>query len=88
MYYSNNLPAPSDTSTLGISHAYGGALSALSIHYTLTPIESTTDDTPVGESYQRLQVWKETEVVTAIYEDREEVLAHNERQVEGDFAGY
>lgn len=68
----------------GISHAYGGALSALSIHYTLTPIASTVDGTPAGENRQ--QAWKEIEVITAIYEDREEVLVDNERYVEGDFA--
>jgi hypothetical protein len=34
------------------------------------------------------QVWKETEVITAIYEDRDEVLVYDEREVEGDFAGY
>jgi len=72
----------------GISHAYGGALSALSIHYTLTPIGSTPDDSPAGDNHKRQQVWKETEVVTAIYEGREELLARNDRQVEGDFAGY
>jgi len=72
----------------GISHAYGGALSALSIHFTLTPIRSTPNDIPVGGNHRRQQVWTETEVVTAIYEGREELLVRNERQVKGDFAGY
>jgi len=72
----------------GISHAYGGALSALSIVYTLTPIKSATDNSPPGQNHLRQQVWKETEVVTAIYEDRDEVLVQNERQIVGKFAGY
>jgi len=72
----------------GISHAYGGALSALAIQYTLTPTDPTIGRTPVVENYGGKQVWKETEVVTAIYEDRDEVLVYNEREVEGNFAGY
>lgn len=39
---------------------------------------------PPGE---RQQMWKETEVVKAIYSSREEVLVQNERHVEGNFAG-
>lgn len=58
----------------GISHAYGGALSALSIYYTLTPIG---DDAS--------QRWREKEVVSALYLDRQEVLAVYEREVVGDF---
>jgi hypothetical protein len=40
------------------------------------------------ENHGQEQVWKETEVVTAIYEDRDEVLVYNEREIEGNFAGY
>ncbi|KAF8972208.1 Metallo-dependent phosphatase-like protein [Flammula alnicola] len=58
----------------GISHAYGGVLSALSIHYTLEPIG---DD----ES----QRWIEKEVVSAIYADRQEILVSDEREVVGNF---
>ena len=61
-------------SSLGISHAYGGALSALSIYYTLTP---TGDDAS--------QRWREKEVVSALYQDRQEVLAVEEREIVGDF---
>jgi len=61
----------------GISHAYGGALSALSIDYTLTP---TTVD-----MFGKVIAWKEREVVMALYLDREEILADDERDVEGDF---
>ena len=61
-------------SSLGISHAYGGALSALSIYYTLTPIG---DDAS--------QRWREKEVVSALYHDRQEVLAVEEREIVGDF---
>ena len=59
---------------LGISHAYGGALSALSIYYTLTPIG---DDAS--------QRWREKEVVSALYHDRQEVLAIEEREIVGKF---
>ncbi|KAG6908677.1 hypothetical protein DXG01_003691 [Tephrocybe rancida] len=58
----------------GISHAYGGVLSALSIHYTLTPIGSKED-----------QRWIEKEVVSALYQDKQEVLVVDEREVVGDF---
>ncbi|KAF7972475.1 hypothetical protein HWV62_17898 [Athelia sp. TMB] len=60
----------------GISHAYGGALSALAVEYTLTPVPSEK-----GSERE----WQETEVVTAIYEKRREVLAKDERRVFGDF---
>ncbi len=60
----------------GISHAYGGALSALSVTYTLTPNALNT----LGE-----KIWTETEVVKALYLDREVVLAQDEREVVGDF---
>ncbi|EKM78847.1 hypothetical protein AGABI1DRAFT_59991 [Agaricus bisporus var. burnettii JB137-S8] len=59
----------------GISHAYGGVLSALSIHYTLAPI---------GDPAERR--WQETEVISALYPDRREVLATDEREVIGDFS--
>jgi len=58
----------------GISHAYGGVLSALSIHYTLQPI---------GDPAEKR--WLETEVVSALYSDRRDVLATDEREVVGDF---
>ncbi|KAF8150019.1 Metallo-dependent phosphatase-like protein [Crassisporium funariophilum] len=58
----------------GISHAYGGVLSALSIHYTLSPIG---DD----ESNR----WQEKEVVSALYADHTEVLVTNERELVGHF---
>ncbi|KAJ6531938.1 Metallo-dependent phosphatase-like protein [Mycena capillaripes] len=59
----------------GISHAYGGALSALSIHYTFTPI-----DNEEGEPR-----WSEREVVSALYVDRQEIIVDKEREVIGDF---
>jgi len=58
----------------GISHAYGGALSALSIHYSLTPTGETKE-----------QRWVEKEVVSALYPDRQEVLVVDEREVKGNF---
>ncbi|KAJ7170825.1 Metallo-dependent phosphatase-like protein [Mycena crocata] len=60
----------------GISHAYGGALSALSIHYTFTPI---------GENEQGEHRWIEREVVSALYVDRQETIVEEEREVVGDF---
>ncbi|KIJ13436.1 hypothetical protein PAXINDRAFT_170501 [Paxillus involutus ATCC 200175] len=44
----------------GISHAYGGALSALSIEYTLEPVKGGG--------------WKEQEVVKALYAEQEDEL--------------
>jgi hypothetical protein len=64
----------------GISHAYGGALSALSITYTLTP----HDDGKEGANKR----WTEREVIVALYEDRQEVLATNERVISGDLRKY
>jgi len=57
----------------GISHAYGGVLSALSIYYTLTPVSGETNK------------WIEREVVSALYKDRRELLVDNSREVVGDF---
>ncbi|KAI0058684.1 Metallo-dependent phosphatase [Artomyces pyxidatus] len=60
----------------GISHAYGGALSALSVEYILTPLPSLKD----GEVR-----WAEKEVVKALYEDRHDLLVDAAREVIGDF---
>jgi hypothetical protein len=65
----------------GISHAYGGALSALSITYTLTP----HDD---GKKDGTDKKWTEREVVVALYEGRQEVLATDERVISGDLRKY
>lgn len=59
---------------VGISHAYGGVLSALSIHYTLDPIGDDDSDR-----------WIEREVISALYVDRQEVLVTNERELVGSF---
>ncbi|KAF8656201.1 hypothetical protein AX16_002637 [Volvariella volvacea WC 439] len=64
----------------GISHAYGGVLSALSIHYTLTPIEKADN---LAE-----QKWEEREVVTALYPDRQDILVDETRDIVGDFTVY
>lgn len=65
---------------VGISHAYGGVLSALSIHYTLTPVGNA--------EHPREQRWKEREIVSALYVDRRDVLIDEEREVVGDFSQY
>jgi len=54
----------------GITHAYGGVLSALSITYSLTPTEDE-------------EIWHEKEVIVAVYEDRQETLVVEEREVTG-----
>lgn len=69
-----NTCQPIDFNSLGISHAYGGVLSALSVHYTLKP---------VGDAHS--QRWIEKEVVSALYVDRQEILASDEREVVGEF---
>lgn len=58
----------------GISHAYGGVLSALSIHYTLRPIGDDASNR-----------WIEREVVSALYHGRREVIVTDEREVVGEF---
>ncbi|KZT73029.1 Metallo-dependent phosphatase [Daedalea quercina L-15889] len=63
----------------GISHAYGGVLSALSIEYTLTPL-SVTDPSSPSEAR-----WLEREVVSALYPGRRDILVDEERQVQGAF---
>jgi hypothetical protein len=60
----------------GISHAYGGVLSALSIYYTLTPVAGIKNK------------WVEREVVSALYVDRREVLIDDVREVTGEFGDW
>ena len=55
-------------------------LSALSIEYSLTPLSAEVD---LSNGAQ--QRWKEREVVSAVYEDRQEILATSEREVSGEF---
>ncbi|KAH9960883.1 Metallo-dependent phosphatase-like protein [Russula dissimulans] len=59
----------------GISHAYGGALSALSVEYTLEPVLSSSSSE---------KKWREQEVVKAIYIDRSVVLVDEGRDILGD----
>ncbi|EPT01418.1 hypothetical protein FOMPIDRAFT_1120458 [Fomitopsis schrenkii] len=61
----------------GISHAYGGVLSALSIDYTLTPLSTSSLPSETR--------WHEREVVTALYPGRRHVLTVEEREIEGAF---
>lgn len=61
----------------GITHAYGGVLSALSIKYEMTPVTSSARDAE--------QSWRETETIHAIYEDRKELLVEQERFIQGTF---
>ena len=59
--------------TKGISHAYGGALSALSVEFTLENAPSSSE-----------KKWTEREVVRAVYVDRSEVLVDEVRDIFGD----
>ena len=58
----------------GISHAYGGVLSALSIHYELHPVGKDGQDR-----------WVERETVNALYEHHQVVVAEDEREIVGSF---
>ncbi|KAJ3531370.1 hypothetical protein NMY22_g8178 [Coprinellus aureogranulatus] len=58
----------------GISHAYGGVLSALSIHYTLHPVGDDAD-----------QRWVEREAISALYPDKRTLIVDEEREIIGDF---
>jgi len=60
----------------GISHAYGGALSALSVEYTLENVPSS--------SSSEKNKWRENEVVKAVYVDRSVVLVDEERYIFGN----
>ncbi|KAF9267871.1 Metallo-dependent phosphatase [Marasmius fiardii PR-910] len=57
------------------------ALSALSVHYTLTPLPKEAG----AGTRKEEQKWIEKEVVSALYVDRQEIIAVDEREVEGDF---
>ncbi|KAJ2928363.1 hypothetical protein H1R20_g8722, partial [Candolleomyces eurysporus] len=58
----------------GISHAYGGVLSALSIHYTVHPIGDDAD-----------QRWVERELISALYPDKRTLIVDEEREIVGNF---
>lgn len=60
-----------DQACIGISHTYGGVLSALSIDYSLEPVKGGG--------------WKEQEVVKALYaEQDDELLVHATRDLAAD----
>ncbi|TFK49965.1 Metallo-dependent phosphatase [Heliocybe sulcata] len=63
----------------GISHAYGGVLSALSIVYTLTRVDS-----PAGTP-SSMKTWVEKETITALYMDNHELLSEDTRSIMSDF---
>ena len=58
----------------GISHAYGGVLSALSIHYSVYPIGEDKD-----------LRWVERETISALYPDHQTKIIDEEREIVGDF---
>lgn len=68
------------TRLLGISKAYGGALSALSITYTLTPHAPSR-----FLAASNMRTWTEREVIKAIYEDKTDVLVDSTREIRGSW---
>ncbi|KAF8686073.1 Calcineurin-like phosphoesterase [Rhizoctonia solani] len=64
----------------GISKAYGGVLSALSITYTLTPHAPSRF---LATSNER--AWTEHEVIKAIYPDKTEVFVDSVREIRGSW---
>lgn len=60
----------------GISRAYGGALSALEIAYSLDSIGDSKDE------------WMEREVLSALYESGPVLLADDIRVIKGDFSAW
>ncbi|KAF8751828.1 Calcineurin-like phosphoesterase [Rhizoctonia solani] len=64
----------------GISKAYGGVLSALSITYTLTPHAPSRF---LAASNER--AWTEHEVIKAIYPDKTEVFVDSVREIRGSW---
>lgn len=63
---------------LGISHAYGGVLSGLSITYSLYPLD--------GDAKRKQdQRWLETEKVAAVYTDFSKILVEETREMVGDY---
>lgn len=62
----------------GISHAYGGVLSGLSITYSLYPLD--------GDAKRKQdQRWLETEKVAAVYTDFSKILVEETREMVGDY---
>jgi len=80
----------------GISHAYGGVLSALDIVYTLSPITDIGSASSASGSRQpgaklmkeekkKITSYLEREVITAVYPDKRVLLVSEEREVSGAF---
>ncbi|KAF8573536.1 Metallo-dependent phosphatase [Ramaria rubella] len=72
----------------GISKAYGGALSALSITYSLTPILSSFPASSfigLAKNGRGRGKWIEREDIVALYPNHKVPLVQEEREVEGDF---
>jgi hypothetical protein len=60
----------------GISRAFDGVLSALSIEYSLVPVTSNG-----------IEKWVEEEVIRALYVDRREILAYDVREIDDELLG-
>ncbi|KAG9121395.1 hypothetical protein FRC07_002670 [Ceratobasidium sp. 392] len=64
----------------GISKAYGGVLSALSITYTLTPAPASR-----FMSVASARAWTEHEVIKAVYPNKVDILVDSSREVRGSW---
>lgn len=77
---------------LGISHAYGGVLSGLSITYSLHRLDAKGE--PVAKrdgkhgSSSSAQRWLEIEKVVAVYNDKSRLLTEERRTLTGDYGVY
>lgn len=75
----------------GISHAYGGVLSALDIQYSLTPINDYASMSSVTGTKRAAAMnpsknrFLEREVIHAIYPSRRVLFVSEEREVVGDY---
>jgi hypothetical protein len=67
-------------SNLGISHAYGGVLSGLSITYSLNPLDPPSNSSSQKKKNRR---WIEKEVVSAVYQTSSKILVEDTRELVG-----
>ena len=69
--------------TAGISRAYNGALSALTISYSLTPTIPAGDPEKLfSPKMENMIRWSERETITALYEnDRKEAIVNTAKNI-------
>lgn len=65
-----------------MSRAYGGTLSALDVHYSLTPKERhMTIAGTLHASFARRRTFVEKEMIYAIYPHKRDLLVSSEREI-------